>query len=177
MRPLTAALCVIALETAAAGEDEVPPQLALTLMLKVLTYDGEFERHPQGDFLVLVAGEPEHCRPVLDAAAQLEARTILKRKLTFVQVAPADVEKKLAGAGAVLAPRGSSLETGSQLARLATEAHVYTLAMDPKLVDAGIMLSVTLTAGKPQPVLNVGAARAVGADFKSSVLKIARTVQ
>src|SRR3954463_10359705 len=95
MRPIALTLCLLLL-SAAAPQEEVPAPLALTLMLKVLTYDGEFARHGQGDFVVLVPGDAESTRAVLDAVEQLEHKAILGRRLTFVPIAPAEVEKKTA---------------------------------------------------------------------------------
>jgi hypothetical protein len=180
MRPIALALCVVLLAGAAPPQEDVPATLALTLMLKVLTYDGEFGHHGQGDFVVLVPGDAEATRSVLEAVDQLEHKAILGRKLTFVPIAAGEVEKKIGElkASALLAPRGMSTATAQQLSRLNGLAHLYTMSLDPRLVEeGGLMLGVALNAGKPQLVMNMTAARAAGADFKPTVLKIARTVQ
>jgi hypothetical protein len=180
MRLLAKALCVVLLSAAAAPPEEVPSTLALTLMLKVITYDGEFGRHGQGDFVVLVPGDAEATRPVFEAVDQLEHKAILGRRLSFVAVGAGEVEKKAneLKASALLAPRGTSAAAAQQLSRLSGSSHLYSLALDPRLVEeGGLMLGVALNAGKPQLVMNVTAARAAGADFKPTVLKIARTVQ
>lgn len=180
MRLTVSALCVALLAGAAPPADDVPAPLALTLMLKVLTYDGEFGHHGTGDFVVLVPGDAEAGKSVLEAVDQIEHKAILGRRLSFVVVTPNELEKKAneLKASAVLAPRGTTNAQAQAISKLGAASHLYTLALDSRLVEnEGLMLGVALNAGKPQLVMNVTAARAAGADFKPTVLKIARTVQ
>lgn len=178
MRRLTALGVVLAM-SAAAEEEAVPSPLALTLMLKVLTYDAEFGKHGQGDFVVLISGDGDAARAVLDDAERIEQKAIVGRKLSFVVVAPGELEKRAGElrAAAVIVPRGTSAAVVHQIARLGGAARLYTLALDAAHVDLGMVLGVGLNGGKPQPVINVTAARAAGVDFKPTVLKVARTVQ
>ena len=158
------------------------PALALTLMLKVITYDNAFARTGEGTFVVLVAYEGsdrEHADAVVAASDTLTARSIQRRGLRFVAVKDDELLEKVKDlhASAVLAPQGTSSALARRLASAAAGAHIYSMAMEPERVDEGIALGVTTNGGKPQLVINIGAARNEGCDFQPSVLKIAKTIQ
>ena len=53
----------------------------------------------------------------------------------------------------------------------------YAMTLDEDLMKAGIPVGIALNAGKPQVILNVAAARAIKAEFSSSVMRIARILQ
>ena len=53
---------------------------------------------------------------------------------------------------------------------------LYVLTFEERLVKDGALLGVGLSNGKPQPLINVPAMRALGADF-GPVLRLARTFQ
>jgi hypothetical protein len=61
--------------------------------------------------------------------------------------------------------------------RAATTHHLYSLAFEEALVKDGAMIGVGSNDGRPQVLLNVTTARAIGADLSSAVLKVARTFQ
>jgi hypothetical protein len=158
------------------------PALALTLMLKVITYDNAFARTGDGAFVVLVAyAEKDRAGAdgVVGAADQLQQKAILRRPLSFVAVRADELSAKVAElkASAVLAPPGAPPALVKELMRVAAAARIYSMAMDAERVDEGVALGVGQTGGKPQLLINVAAARAQGCDFQPSVLKIAKTVQ
>src|SRR5581483_5664429 len=153
------------------------PALALTLMLKVITYDNAFARTGDGPFVVLVAyAEKDRAAAdeVVAAAEQLQQKAILRRPLSFVAVRAEDVTAKVPElkASAVLAPSGAPPALVKELTRVAAAARIYSMAMDAERVDEGIALGVGQAGGKPQLIINVAAARAAGCDFQPSVLKI-----
>jgi hypothetical protein len=158
------------------------PALALTLMLKVITYDNAFARTGEGAFVVLVpyaGADREQADEVIAAADTLAQKMILHRTLKFVPVKAEELSAKAAEqhASAVLMPPGAPASLTQRIVSVAASQHIYSLAMDPERVDEGIALGVGTNNGKPQLVINITSARAEGCDFQPSVLKVAKTVQ
>ncbi len=174
MRAVAAALVLYA---GAARAQEVPPQLALMVMLKVLTYDGHFAERGGGDFVVLVPyakGGEGRAAELVEKAQGLELKSINERPLKFLAVAASELGGGTR-ASAVLLHAGFPPDAAQEVLAIATKARLYSLALDEALVKQGAMLSVASNAGKPQVVLNVTTARVVGAEMGPSVLKVART--
>jgi hypothetical protein len=173
------ALCG-ALVALSAHAQDVPHSLALMVMLKVLTYDATFSSRGAGDFVVLVpfgAGDEAKAAAAVDIASGMELRTINGRTLKFIAVPAAELAGG-AKASAVLLHSGMPLAAARDAVAAAGRSRLYSLAFDEALVrDAAAMLSVASNAGRPQVVLHIGTARAIGAEFGPSVLKVARTVQ
>jgi hypothetical protein len=175
---IAAALSSCLLVAGAAAAEEVPDELALKLMLRVLTYDANFDRRGTGDFVVQVAFEKGHearAARLVELAARLGLTTIARRPLKLV-AAPLeglDVSKS----GAVLVAPGTSAAVAHDVVKAATGGKLYTMAFDEAVVKDGAMIGVASNDGRPQVLLNVVTARAIGADLNSAVLKVARTFQ
>lgn len=156
---------------------EVPAPLALMVLLKVLTYDAHFAERGAGDFVVLVpfgVGDESRASDLVERAKGLELKSINERPLKFT-VVPAEALGGGKGASAVLLHAGFPEDAARSVLAAATKARLYSLALDEPLVKQGAMLSVASNAGRPQVVLNVTTARAIGAELGPSVLKVART--
>jgi hypothetical protein len=176
------AVLSLAVASAAWGQGEVPTPLGMLVMLKVVTYDTHFAEHGQGDFVVLVPFEPaqaDDAHALVQAGAGLETRRINDRALVFEAV-PADElapRLKSRAASAVLLPHALSGPGLERVLAVARAGRVYALSLVEAQVQAGATLGVGLANGRPQPLLNVAAAKAVGAEFPPSVLRLARAVQ
>jgi hypothetical protein len=159
----------------------MPTALALTLMLKVITYDTAFTRTGEGTFVVLVpwAGDSARAEEVVAVAGTLSQKVILHRSLRFVAVKSSELSAKISELhpSALLAPQGTPVSVARDIARAAADAKIYSLALDVERVQDGIALGVGTDNDKPQLNINMSAARAEGCDFQPSVLKIAHTVQ
>lgn len=175
---MRAAAVAVVLVAGSARAQEVPPQLALMVMLKVLTYDTHFGDRGGGDFVVLVpftVGDESRASDLVDKAKALELKSINERPLKFM-VVPAENLGGGTRASAVLLHAGFPEGAARDVIAAANKARLYSLALEESLVKRGAMLSVASNAGKPQVVLNVTTARAIGAEMGPSVLKVARTV-
>lgn len=174
---------VVALGAAPAHADEVPPQIGLLVMLKVLTYDSGFEaRVGDRDFIVLVPYWPNQTDTARTSAAagmELPIKAMVGRPLRFEPVPAADLENQLVArnAAAVLVLAGTPLELAKQQAGAAARHQRYAITLDADLVKAGIPIGVALNNGKAQPILNVAAARAIKAEFSAAVMRVARIQQ
>ncbi|MBL8958100.1 MAG: hypothetical protein JNK82_45430 [Myxococcaceae bacterium] len=157
--------------------EEVPPKLALMVMLKVATYDAHFAERGSGDFVVLVPyakGGEDKAAELVGVAKGLELKSINERPLKFVAVASGELGGGTR-ASAVLLHAGFPEDVAREVLGAATKARLYSLALDEALVKQGAMLSVGSNAGRPQVVLNVTTARVIGAEMGPSVLKVAKT--
>jgi hypothetical protein len=159
------------------AEERVPDALGLMVMLKVVSYDTAFASHGNGDFVVLVPyppGQEGKASALAAIGAGLEVKTIKERSLHFVPTPLADLESKKGSA--VLLYFAFPAEALKAALEKARAAKLYVLAFEEAPVRDGALLGVGLSNGKPQPLVNVAAARAIGADF-GPVLRLARTFQ
>lgn len=183
-------ISAVAIATAAPafalGQDEkVPPKLALLVMLKVLTYDKNLAARGEGDFVVLVAheaGQDAARREALTATEELRGATLRTRTVRFRFVAFSNEASLRAAvtehkAEALLLLPGLSSEGLATAASVAGSLRLYSLSLDPSFVERSLAVGVTNHAGRPQIVLNLGAARLANASFEPAVLKLARIVQ
>ncbi|MBL8920248.1 MAG: DUF4154 domain-containing protein [Myxococcaceae bacterium] len=183
MRWLAASASLL-IATAAAGQGasaEVPVSQAMLVMLKVLTYDEGFERRGQGDFVVSVPaskGREAEAAALVASLQGLEVKRIKKRALVY-RVTGAGGDDAGGGdtADAVLLSSALSPEDVKAALEAAKRQGRYSLALTAADVSAGALVGVVATNGKPQPMVNVTTARAVGATFSVAVLRVARTVQ
>ena len=65
----------------------------------------------------------------------------------------------------------------SNLEQTFTGPLARSLALDPELAETHLALGVVNKEGRPQIVINLGAAKDVNATFEPAVLKLARVVQ
>ncbi|MDP3234406.1 MAG: YfiR/HmsC family protein [Myxococcales bacterium] len=173
-----AALLTVALALPAFGQpaQEVPPRLAMLVLLKVLTYDAGFEARGQGDFVVTVPFSPGRegaADALLGLLGALEIKTIKQRKLVFQRLPVATTSS----CDAVVVSAALDADGLRQALERSRAARQYSLALDEAMVREGALLGVASLGGKLQPVLNVSMARATGVEFSASILKLVRTVQ
>ncbi|MBK7860548.1 MAG: hypothetical protein IPJ65_18485 [Archangiaceae bacterium] len=87
----------------------------------------------------------------------------------------ADIDRTKAAA--LLAQPGTSANGVKTISELSQDNQLYALALEAAMVEQALPVGVTLSAGKPQIVINERAAKGVGARFETSVLKLARVIQ
>lgn len=157
----------------------------MPLLLKVLTYDVNFDARGGGDFVILVAGDTSATERRKALMKDLEgvAGTKLKtRTVRFVSVdlkdepsLQADVDR--VKASAVLAAPGTPHAGVKIISEVSQDNQIYALALEAAMVEQALPVGVTMNGSKPQIVINEKASRGVGARFESSVLKLARVIQ
>jgi hypothetical protein len=179
---LLALMVAVPLARGAGAKDApVPFPLALKLMLRTLTFDQRFAEHGTGDFTVLVATEPGQSavrEEALAAAKELEGFKILNRALRFV---PAELRGgaslrdsvQKARASAVLVLPGLSEAGQLAVTQVAGDARLYTLSLDPALVERTMLLGVLNQDGRPRIALNRAAIRRLNVDFEKTLLGVA----
>jgi hypothetical protein len=168
------ALSLVLLSSAASAQPEAPVKLGALLLLKLVTYDAAFDTRGDGDFVLAVPyskGREADAEALVKTLLEVETRRIKQRPLVF-RATPAD---KADGEALLLSAALAPADVTGLLAR-ARERRQYTFGLSEASAREGALLAVTPNEGKLQPVLNVSTARAIGAEFPASVLKLARVV-
>lgn len=158
----------------------VSPELAVVVMLKVLTYDPGFDKHVPGDFLLVVPVSKDNAE---QAAALKEIQpvgaTLLAKHSVRVKTVAAESTAALSdpNTSAVLFLPGTPASVLDQWSQVAQSQKVYSLSLVPSDADEKVMLSVDAVEGKPQLVMNYRLAIALGVVFPPSVLKVAHVIR
>ncbi|MDX2012039.1 MAG: YfiR family protein [Myxococcaceae bacterium] len=169
------ALAVALSSGLAHAQAEAPVKLGALLLLKLVTYDAAFDTRGDGDFVLAVPyskGREGEAEALVKALLEVETRRLKQRPLVFraLPVEKADAEALLVSAALVPSDLAALLSR-------AREKRRYTFGLSEAAAREGALLAVTPNEGKLKPVLNVSTARAIGAEFPASVLKLARVVQ
>jgi hypothetical protein len=160
-------------------------KVAMPVLLKVLTYDLNFESRGYGEFVVLVASEPTQQaqrEQLMDVLKGLSVVSVKTRPIKFVagefkDAASLDADVQRAHAGAILAVPGLTAEAVAIISDVGQDNQIYTLALDAAMVEKAIAIGVTQSAGRPQIIINERASKALGVKFETSVLKLAKVIQ
>jgi hypothetical protein len=173
------------LGAADADADELDVKAAVPLLLKVLTYDVNFESRGNGDFVILVVSEPSGAEKRKALMKDLESTVGTKLKARTVRFASGDLKDETglqaeidkAKAAAVLVAPGTSATGVKIISEVSQDNQIYALALEAAMVEQALPVGVTMNGGKPQIVINEKAAKSVGARFETTVLKLARVIQ
>jgi hypothetical protein len=163
--------------------EEPDLKAAVPVLLKVLTYDVNFDSRGVGEFVILVAGDNAARRAAL--LKELEGVSVTKVKNRQVRYVGAELKDEAAlqaeidrsRASAVLAVPGTAAAGVKTISEVCQDNQLYALALEAAMVEQALPVGVTVSGGKPQIVINEKAARNVGARFETSVLKLARVIQ
>jgi hypothetical protein len=164
---------------------QVDARAAMPVLLKVLTYDVNFDARGVGPFVVLLVAGPGQAAAKDRLIAELEglaAQKIKARPVKYVATEllseaqlQAEIEKH--HASALLAVPGLPLPLVKVAWEVAQDNQLYALALEATTAEQVFPVGVTLVQDKPQIIINEKAARAVGARFEASVLRLARVIQ
>lgn len=187
MRSVYTALpvCLALLSTSAAAAEDVDIKAAMPVLLKVLTYDVNFDARGVGDFVILVAGDADKAdrrRALMKDLESVSGTKVKTRSVRFVSVdlkdeptLQADIDRSKASA--VLAAPGTGPGGVKTISEVSQDNQIYALALEVAMVQQALPVGVSMTGGKAQIVINEKAARGVGARFETSVLKLAKVIQ
>lgn len=183
LRGLFSTLLLSSATALAAGAD-VDLKAALPVLLKVLTYDVNFDARGAGPFVVLVVSEPNQSAARSALIGNLKEVTVTevkKRPLKYVAVDFRD-EAQLQGevdknkASALLVVPGASAAVVKSMWDVAQDNQLYALALDAETMKS-FPIGVTMSGDKPQILINEKSSKAVGARFETVVLRLARVIQ
>ncbi|MFO0597756.1 MAG: hypothetical protein U0228_20810 [Myxococcaceae bacterium] len=185
MRLLRGVLFTIAVLTAGVSRADVDVKAALPVLLKVLTYDQNFDSRGSGPFVVLVISEPGQSAArsaLMGTLKDVAVTEVKKRPLKFVSVdfkdegqLQADIDKNKAAA--LLTVPGAATATLKSIWEVAQDNQLYALGLDQESVQSFFPVGVTMAGDKPQILINEKSSKAVGARFETVVLRMAKVIQ
>jgi hypothetical protein len=169
----------------ASAQEAGDVKAAVPVLLKVLTYDINFDARGVGDFVVLVVNEPgqsEKRQILVETLKGVEVSKVKARQVKYVGAefkdeASLQAEVDRTHAGALLAMPGMSDKFVNHLWEVAQDNQMYAVALTAPMVEKALPVGVVMANGKPQIIINMKAAKSVGANFELSVLKLARVIQ
>jgi len=182
------ALLLVALSlivgVAQAGEvEEVNPDLAAQLFLKILSYDRSLPARSGGRLVLAIVYRPEipdseRIRQVMQAAFQDRINKFnvqgMPASVTAVAFDPRLLTKRLQAAGATVLYITPGLEDhGGAVNAAAVALKAPTLTGRRSLLDAGLAIAVVTNEDKPSIVINLPVTKALGMDLDSNLLRLA----
>lgn len=182
---LAFALLAGAVPSYALAQNTVDVKAAVPLLLKVLTYDVNFDARGIGPFTILVVGAPAQAKDRDKLVAdlnELQGNKVKSRPVKFVGAEfqnegqlQSEIDKS--HASALLAQPGMPVPMVKQIWEVTQDNQLYALALEAALVEQVLPIGVTMSGDKAQIVINEKASRAVGVRFETSVLRLARVIQ
>ncbi len=183
-RLLSLMILVITLAGSTANA-QVDVKAALPVLLKVLTYDVNFDSRGAGPFVLLVVSEPGQSADrsaLMGTLKDSSVTEVKKRQLKYIAVDYKD-EAQLQGeidknkASALLVVPGTAPGVVKSLWEVAQDNQLYALALDENTVQQFFPVGVTMVGDKPQIIINEKSSKAVGARFETVVLRMAKVIQ
>jgi YfiR/HmsC-like len=189
-RGLLATVLAGLLRVPAAGTEPMPfkPDVQITLLLKILTYDRSFSVKAKSGVkigVVYVASVPESVQvkdEILKTLQLVADRTIKNVPITAVALEYKD-PKSLAAAvrsGGInvfyIAP--GNADSLTELLRLSHTRGITTATGVPEYVQRGVAIGIGIKADKkPDILINLPSSRQEGSEFDASLLRIATVVK
>ncbi len=184
--PTFARVFVFALAVAGgSARAEVDVKAAMPVLLKVLTYDANFDSRGAGPFNVLIVSDAAQSRArdaLLESLKTITVTKVKNRQVTFAGTEFKD-EGALQGeidrskASALLLMPGVPLATVKAVWDVAQDNQLYALGLEATMVEQMLPVGVTMAGDKPQIIINEKSAKAVGVRFETAVLRLARVIQ
>jgi hypothetical protein len=182
------ALCVGGGRPMTAQEMDVPIDVQIPLLYKILMFDRNLGSRVAGDGIVIAIIYQEGFRAsvtardqVLETVRRIGASSISGQPVQWVSLElaeEADLEAALAKHRVDVIYVAPLRSVG--LDRIATAArgkHVTSFTGVPEFVDRGLAVGVGLQRERAQIIVNLAAARAEGAEFGSQLLNLARVIE
>jgi len=168
------------------AQSGLSPQVEAQLLLRVLAYDRSLDQRPGDNVVVAILydatnGTSNRARAgIVRAFRATPIQMIGSKNLKFleVNVADANLVGTLRQESVVAAYITDGLENRlPALLDAAQSAHVTTLSGNMRYAWRGVAAAVDTVAGRPQIYVNLSSARASGADFPATLLKLATVIK
>lgn len=185
MRRLWGVMILVITLGASTASAQIDVKAALPVLLKVLTYDVNFDSRGAGPFVLLVVSEPGQSADrsaLIGTLKDSSVTEVKKRPLKYIAVdykdeaqLQGDIEKNKASA--LLVVPGTGVAAVKSLWEVAQDNQLYALALDAETVTQFFPVGVTMVGDKPQIIINEKSSKAVGARFETVVLRMAKVIQ
>ncbi|HEV8132322.1 MAG TPA: YfiR family protein [Acidobacteriota bacterium] len=171
---------------AAADEMAVPADLQVPLILKVLTYDRNFEERAQNELKIGIvytgnAASLKAKNEVMGVLEKFSGKTIRKLPIKYVLVeftSQRDLEsatKTLHMNVLYIAP--GNAQNLDALLKVSQANQIITTTGVPTYVDQGVAVGIGIRQDKPQILINLGGSKREGSEFDASLLRIASVIR
>jgi hypothetical protein len=185
------ALLLAALAPASSGlaqEMVQPASVQVPIILKVLTYDRQFEARTQGAVTIGIIHDPTDAisaRAMEDVSETLyEARdkTVKRLPIKYFQIeytGVADLRRfsEERSISVYYLTPGLSAAAVAQVLEVSRERQVTSIAGVPAMVEAGVSVGIGERRGRPQILINLPSSRSEGCEFEASLLRIATVIK
>jgi hypothetical protein len=171
---------------AAAQDVAVPVEVQVPLFLKILTFDRNLLRQRHGELVVGIlyqsryrtsADVADAVRHAVEGSAERPAGVARLRAVELDLDRIPDLEQALRQDSVsvlyVSPLRAVELDRVTTVTR---PGRITSLTAVPSYVEDGVAVGLDLQGDRPRIVVNLGAAKAEGADFGAQLLKLARVV-
>jgi hypothetical protein len=185
------ATVLIALLCASAGGAEpmpFPPDVQITLLLKILTYDRSFQAKSKSGVTIGVVFVPTDAQSVktkddilktLQLVADRTIKNVPIRAVALEYKDPASLAKAVVAGGVnvfYIAP--GNADTLQALLRMSHTRGITTATGVPEYVHRGVAIGIGIKADKkPDILINLPNSRQEGSEFDASLLRIATVVK
>jgi hypothetical protein len=174
-------------QTKAKEEMPVPPRIQIPILLKVLTYDRNFEKKV-GDTLVigiLYDSQDEDSKKikekVSDVLDSLSGKTVKDVPFTYVDL---DYSSKNSLKNSIeskkvdvlyIAPAGIGYL--KSIVQISQKYKILTITGAPDYVKKGISVGIGLKEKKPEIWINLSSAKAEGSDLPANLLRLCKVIR
>lgn len=183
------ALCGLLLFLVPARAEQMPlaAEAQIPLLLKVLTYDRNFERKAGKELVLGIVHDPadrDSAKATDEVGTTLfkfAGKTVKKLPIKYFTIeftGAADLERfvKEKNISALYIAPGNA-KTLAAVLKVADDLDLTTLTGVPDYVRRGVAVGIGVAQDKPQILINLAAARAEGSDFDASLLRIATVLE
>lgn len=165
-----------------------PIDVQVPIILKVLTYDRQFEARTGDAVTIGIIHDPTDpisARAMSDLSETLYAardKTVRRLPIRYFQIditgtpdlAGFSEERKISVY--YLTP-GLTSDTIARVLEVSREHGITSITGVPEFVDAGVSVGIGERRGRPQILINLPASRAEGCEFDASLLRIATVIK
>jgi uncharacterized protein DUF4154 len=170
-----------------ADQMAVPAELQVPLLLKVLTYDRNFESKTRVELTVGIVYEPgdpasvKAKNEVADMLGSVAGKTVKKLRIKYVLLEnrgrPSELEAAARSQGVSLFYLAPGLRNLDELIRFSQANHITTTTGVRRYVERGVAVGIGLRQDKPEILINLPASRSEGSEFDASLLRIATVMK
>jgi len=165
-----------------------PASVQVPIILKVLTYDRQFEARTHGAVTIGIIHDPTDpvsARAMNDVSEVLYGardKTVKQLPIRYFQIeytGRADLDRFSAEKAIsvyYLTP-GLSADAVGQILEVSRARSITSITGVPELVDAGVSVGIGERRGRPQILINLPASRSEGCEFDASLLRIATVIK
>jgi hypothetical protein len=168
-------------------EMEIPARDQFPFFLKILSFERNLKCHGGKEMVMGIlyeAGFEKSLRAKREMEQAVQRAQVKRNRDPSIHCVPIEVGREtdlgraLARAGVrilYVAPVQASCM--KEVTRISRAQQVLTLTGVPEYAESGVSVAISKKGHRPSIIINLGAARAEGADFDSRLLKLAKIVR